>query len=593
MDNNNWNLENILPINDFEASLKELHKEIPILKAEILSLMPEISTDLFNKVVNHFEEVLNKIYIVNARISLNIETDLKNQNLRYLDALNTNLVKEFEEVSRILFLWIKGKEEINKKTLDLANAKRLFNATKDKSYFFYRERELAKHSLKSKEEEIVFNKDINGINTVLELRTLIENKQEYKVEVDGKEKTFKTTAELSKLFESPKRQTRIDAYNSLYSQVEKNEMEYNSIYQSVVKDYDYTVKLRGFTSPISMMNISNDVSDKIVDNLFQACDKHIGIFHRYFKVKADFLKIKDFSRYDLYAPVNNESKNEISIEEAKSNILNLYKELDSDFYEKAQKLINTEYIDYLPRENKKSGGFCAGISPTKTPYILLNYTANSRDFVTMAHEIGHGIHFMFSGIQSILNFNAPLVLAETGSTLGELMAFDFLIKNSKSKKDKIGLLFNKISDIYASVIRQIYFEKFELVAHEKIPSGISLEDLNKLYLENLETQFKDSVKVPEVFKREWMYIPHIVHSPFYCYSYPFGQLLGISLYKLIKEDKNENLPKIKKVLSAGSSENPEKLLKSIGIDVSTLSFWDEGFEYIESLLKELQKELNS
>lgn len=593
MEENKWDLEQIMPIDGLRNNLKKTSDEIKILKSEILSLSPEIDSKLFTKVINHFESVLDKIYILNARVSLNIEVDLKNQNLRYLESLNTNLVKEFEEVSRTLFLWIKGKEDINNKKLDLHNAKRLFDSIKDKSYFFKRERELAKYSLSSDEEAIIFNKDLYGINTVLELRTLIENKQEYSVEIDGKREIFKTIAELSKFFESPKRQNRINSYNSLYEQIEKNETEYSSIYQSVVKDYNYSAKLRGFKSPISVMNISNDVSDEIVDNLFKACDNHISIFHKYFSIKSKFLNIKDFSRYDLYAPVNYESKKEISIDEAKENILKLYKELDIEFYDKAKTLIDGQFIDYFPRENKKSGGFCAGITPTNKPFILLNYTGSSRDFVTMAHEIGHGIHFMFSGTQSILNYNAPLILAETGSTLGELMAFDFLIKNTKSIEEKIGLLFNKISDIYASIIRQIYFEKFEIEAHEKIPSGISLDEINSIYLTNLKTQFGKSVSVPEIFKREWMYIPHIFHTPFYCYSYPFGQLLGISLYRLIKDNKKENLPKIKKILSAGSSEKPERLLKSIGIDISDPKFWDEGFEYIESLIEDLQKELKS
>lgn len=590
---NQWNLEEILPIEDLKRNLKEASKEIKILKAEVQSLQPEIDSDLFNKVILHFEDVLNMIYLINARVSLNIEVDLKNQDLRYLDTLNTNLLKEFEEVSRTLFLWIKGKENINGKELDNENALRLFESIEDKSYFFKRERELAKFSLASKEESIIFNKDLNGISTVLELRTLIENKQTYTVEIAGKKKTFKTIAELSKYFESPIRQDRINSYNTLYEEIEKNESEYNTIYQSIVKDYNYSAKLRGFESPISVMNVSNDVSDKIVNNLFEACDNHISLFHNYFKLKADFLGIKDFTRYDLYAPVNHESKKEISIDDAKKIILNLYQNLDPDFYDKAKILIEGSYIDYLPKENKKSGGFCAGITPQNNPYILLNYTEKTRDFVTMAHEIGHGIHFMYSGKQSILNYNAPLVLAETGSTLGELMAFDFLIKSIKSKEEKIGLLFSKISDIYASVIRQIYFEKFEIEAHDKIPEGISLDDINSIYLNNLRSQFGDSVSIPEVFKREWMYIPHIFHTPFYCYSYPFGQLLGISLYRLIQEDKKANSPKIKKILSAGSSEKPETLLKSIGIDISNPQFWNEGFQYIESLIKELQEELKS
>jgi oligoendopeptidase F len=254
----------------------------------------------------------------------------------------------------------------------------------------------------------------------------------------------------------------------------------------------------------------------------------------------------------------------------------------------AEKIFNSNVIDYLPRKNKKGGGFCAPIIPKMTPFIFLNYTGIKRDFMTLAHEMGHAIHSLFSNDNSILTYNAPLILAETGSTLGEMVNFDNMLSQSESKEEQISMLFEKIGDIYASVIRQIYFVKFEIEAHKLIVQGCSIDELDKAYLKNLNSQFNGSVLIPETFKHEWMYIPHIVHTPFYCYAYPFGELLGLSLYEDYLDNKTEGLKKIKGILSSGSSKDPSLLLQEYGYDLNGDGIWSKGFEYIARMIGKLK-----
>jgi len=230
------------------------------------------------------------------------------------------------------------------------------------------------------------------------------------------------------------------------------------------------------------------------------------------------------------------------------------------------------------------------ITPKITPYVLLNHKGNIRDVFTMAHELGHAVHDQLTNKHSILTAHPPLTLAETASVFGEMLLFDNLMKNTKDKKVKKTLLMQKLDDTYATIIRQAYFVLFETQAHNMVAEGkADLNTLNAAYLDNLKEQFGNSLTIADEFKYEWTSIPHIYHTPFYCYSYAFGNLLVLALYERYKKEGKTFVPKYLKILSYGGSENTARILKEIGIDIESEKFWQSGFDLVKEMVEELKE----
>jgi oligoendopeptidase F len=396
------------------------------------------------------------------------------------------------------------------------------------------------------------------------------------------------SAELLKNVYSNDSIVRENTYKALFKPFTDNLQKYYLIYQAIIKDWNSEMIWRKYDSPIAVRNESNDIPDLAVEQLIKACELNQNTFNKFFKIKAKYLGLNKLKRYDLYAQIKLSVEDELNFENATSLILGLFKEFDEEFYLYAKSILDEQHIDSHPDKKKRSGAFCATISPNTRPYVMLNYTDKKRDALVLAHELGHAVHSRFAEKQSISTQEAPLTLAETASTFAEMIVFENLYKNEKDRKKKQQMLIDKITDSYATINRQINFVIFENKIHNLIPKGMQLEDFNKLYLDQLRDHFGDSVEVDDVFQYEWAYIPHIVNSPFYCYSYAFGELLSFSLYKRYKEEGKSFIKCIKEILSAGGSENPTLLLKKYGIDIMDKDFWNEGFSVIHEWVKELE-----
>ncbi|HKI55480.1 MAG TPA: M3 family metallopeptidase, partial [Anaerolineales bacterium] len=220
---------------------------------------------------------------------------------------------------------------------------------------------------------------------------------------------------------------------------------------------------------------------------------------------------------------------------------------------------------------------------------LLNYQGRARDVATMAHELGHAIHAMLASHHTAFTFHSSLPLAETASTFGEMMLTDKLLAEEKDEAVRRDILFKQMDDAFATILRQVYFALFERDAHKKIQENASVDELSALYMENLKEEFGDAVEISEEFKWEWVSIPHIYHVPFYVYAYAFGQLLVFSLYKQFKAEGDSFKPKYLKILSAGGSEAPAKILEEAGIDIRSVEFWQGGFDVLSGMVDELEK----
>lgn len=585
----NWNLEDVLPFKDYATRLANAEITVEKFATEITNLDPAMSLERFKKLINDYESLLEELMRLYSRALLWEEVAQHEPEPKYMKSKANNLLVNFDDKTRIFWLWIKGKEIPNIKILDNDNAERLFNAVPAIKFILERERQQAKYSLSNESESIITNKDINGVSTLLDLRAQLDTGIQFNLTLNGKKRIIKNVSELMQLVQSKNPRTREKAYRALYKHYKKHEHKYFAIYESIVKNWNYEVKLRGYSSAINMRNVKNDIPDEVISVLLKTCEKNATVFQRFFKLKAKALGVSKLRRFDLYAPLpNKDTETRYNYKESLEIVSEVLKAFDNDFYLHLTTILNSNHIDAFPDSHKAGGAFCMTISNNLTPYVMLNYLGSKRDVMTMSHEFGHAIHSLFSAKQSILAQEAPLPLAETASTFSETLVFEKMYANAKTKEEKRSMLFHKLSDSYATIMRQNYFVLFELEAHKLIPEGVRINDLHKKYLENLNKQFDGAVEVDEVFQYEWLYIPHIVNSPFYCYAYSFGELLAMSLFNNFKQHGKEYNIKIKNILMAGGSENAVALLAQQGIDITKEAFWQASFDYISTQIDELE-----
>ena len=343
---------------------------------------------------------------------------------------------------------------------------------------------------------------------------------------------------------------------------------------------------RGFASPIQVRNVGNDLPDEAVETLVEVARANAPVFQRYFRLKAEWLGLDRLRRYDVYAPLA-ATERRIPYGEAVELVLDTFRRFHPRMATNAERVFADDHVDSEVRKGKKGGAFCATVLPSQSPWLLLNYTGRVRDVATLAHELGHAVHSLFAEGHSILTQHPALPLAETASVFGEMLLTDRLLGEESDPAVRRELLASAVDDVYATVLRQAYFTRFEMLAHQAVLEGRSPEHLDEIYLETLREQFGDSVELAPEFRREWITIPHIYQSPFYCYAYSFGQLLVLSLYQRYREEGAAFIPGYLELLSHGGSARPAEILAAAGVDVTDAAFWQGGFALVERMVDEL------
>jgi len=294
--------------------------------------------------------------------------------------------------------------------------------------------------------------------------------------------------------------------------------------------------------------------------------------------------------YDRYAPVLSD-QTQTSWEDCRKIVSEGYHQFDPEVGKIADLFFDKNWIDAEVREGKRGGAFCCETTPDLHPYVFVNYTGKLRDVMTVAHECGHGVHQYLARKAGILESDAPLTLAETASVFGEILIFDKLLKQTTDPKQKLGLLCGKIEDMFATVFRQIVMTDFEdKLHHTTAKEGeLSTERISQLWIEANLPMHGKSVELTEEYRVWWMYIPHFIHTPFYCYAYSFAQLLVLALYKKYLEDPKEFAPKFVEMLTLGGSRKPEEICALMGFDIQKPEFWQIGLSVIEELLEQAEQ----
>ncbi len=543
-------------------------------------LNPDMPADQFVDVMRASEEtarVANKLY---SFAGLSFTADTQDQKAQSLQNRVLQFLAEVENRTLFFSLWWKE--------LDGDNAKRLLDASGGYRYYLEAMRLYKPHTLSEAEEKILNIKNVTGSNALVNLYDSITNRYAFKMKVNGKEKEM-TAAELFSYRYSTDPKVRAESYQAQFKVLANDGPILGQMYQTRLRDWhNENVNLRKFSSPIAARNLNNDIPDEAVDALLGVARKNVNIFQRYFNMKAKYIGMKKLRRYDIYAPVAR-AKKTYTFDEAVNMVLDAFNGFEPKVADLAKRVFDESRIDSEIRKGKSGGAFCWSVVPEMTPWVLVNYQGTGREVATLAHELGHAIHAMLASHHNTFTFHSSLPLAETASTFAEMVLIDKLLTEEKDESVRRDILFKQMDDAYATIMRQSYFALFEKQAHEMVQKNASADDLAAAYLENLKEQFGDSLELSDEFKWEWVGIPHIYHTPFYVYAYAFGQLLVLALYQQFKAEGESFKPKYLRILSAGGSEAPEKILSEAGINIRDPKFWQGGFDVLEKLVSELEK----
>jgi oligoendopeptidase F len=588
-----WRLDELLEDaseSSVASRLDQLGAAVARLEAGRATLHPEMPASALLDLVAQYEQAVSASSRLMGYASLRFAADTQDGAAL---AMLTRVEQAMTELqNRTLFLGLFWQE------LPDAEAERLLaelpaaGATADHLFWLGDLRRLRQFKLDERSEQIVNWKDQDGIGAVLMLYSLITNAFEFTPEIETERGKKLTRDQLMRHAYSHEAPVREAAYRELYRVYRQSAKPLQQMYVHRVQDWhNEHVRLRGYASPIAVRNVANDVPDQAIDAMLEAVRDGADVFHRYFRWKAERLGLPRLRRFDIYAPLPPASgrvEEEVSFPAAVELVLDTFDRFHPRFGAAARRVFDDQHVDAAPRPGKKGGAFCATMAPELAPWVLLNYTGRLRDVATLAHELGHAVHSLLASHHSVLTIHASLPLAETASVFGELLVIERLLAERADVAARREVLAASLDDVYATVLRQAFFVLFEREAHDLIRRGADAEQLHELYYRLLEQQFGNSVELDPMFRIEWIGIPHIYSTPFYCYAYSFGQLLVLALYRRFREEGEAFKPKYLRMLAHGGAARPQHVLEEVGVDVTDPEFWRGGLAVVDEMLARLE-----
>jgi oligoendopeptidase F len=336
-------------------------------------------------------------------------------------------------------------------------------------------------------------------------------------------------------------------------------------------------------------HLANEIDGKVVEALMTAAESAYPMVQRYYRLKARLLGLKQLKDYDRYAPIPG-GLPAVPWDEARRIVTESYEAFSPKAGGIVKRFFDKKWIDAEPRDGKRGGAFSSSGLPSLHPYILMSYTDKLRDVMTLAHELGHGLHQYLSRGVGYLQCDTPLTTAETASVFGEMLVFKRLQEAYPDPQARLAMLCGKIEDAFATVFRQVVLTRFEQSVHAARSSEgeLSAERINELWMKANLPMHGDVVELTPGYACWWSYIGHFIHSPFYCYAYAFGELLVLALVKKYEEDGKRFVPKYLRMLAAGGSQPPHELVASLGVDVTDPAFWGLGLRLLDEMVSEAE-----
>lgn len=562
---------------DVETALKQSADFAEKYRGKLASgiMTPE---ELFEVVVK-YEAILEFMARVESFAGLLYATDTLDQERGALWQMATE--KRSELTNRLVFFeleWLSLSEEKAKEYYE-------HGALAKYKHFLEAWRRFKPYKLSEKEEQLMEALSNTGRKALIRLFDETLGALEVKVVLAGEEKKMPFDKAFALLYD-PSRDVRKAAAFGITAALRENERVLSFTINMLVQDHAIIGKFRKYPSPMEPRNLANELDQKTVDALLDACDRNMELVARYYKLKAKLLGVEKLYDYDRYCSLPGEIPS-INYVESKNKVLKAYNAFSPEMAEIANMFFERNWIDAQMKKGKRLGAFSESTVPSAHPYILLNFADKVRDMMTMAHELGHGVHQYLSRANGYLQMDTALVTAETASVFGEMLVFDDILKETSDPKVKLSIVAGKIEDFFATVFRQAIMTRFEQKLHKaRSEEGeLSTKRINELWMETNRKMFGDSVELTEDYGYWWSYIPHFVHYPFYCYAYSFGLLLVLALYAKYRKEGASFVPKYLELLKAGGSLSPKDLMIRIGVDITDPNFWQGGLDILADYVK--------
>jgi oligoendopeptidase F len=440
------------------------------------------------------------------------------------------------------------------------------------------------HLLTEPEEKILAEKSLSSQSAWG--RLFGELVSSLKVPLDGEDVSLELA--LSRLQVS-NRDERRRAAEAVSAALEPGLRTRGFIYNTLAADKMVEDRLRSYPNWLAPRNLSNEASDESVMALIEAVRGRFDIPQRWYKLKAKLLGVEKIADYDRAAPVLPEDVS-FSYGEARELVLDTYTAFSPEAGRVVRRFFDEQWVDAPVRPAKRGGAFCAYTVPSVHPYVMLNFTARRRDVLTMAHELGHGLHAALAQPRGMFHQSTPLTLAETASVFGETLVFGRLLEQAEDDDARLSLLADRIDGAIATVFRQMAMNRFEHRFHtcRRSEGELATDRINELWVEAQAELFGDSVEITDGYRMWWSYVPHFINTPGYVYAYAYGQLLALSAYGRYQEEGESFVPRYLELLSSGGSRSPEQLGQMIGIDLADPGFWDAGLTLVETQLSEAE-----
>ena len=405
--------------------------------------------------------------------------------------------------------------------------------------------------------------------------------------VGPKELTIEPTLSLLQDRDGAKRKAAADALAKTFK---ANARMFALITNTLAKDKDISDRWRGFKDVADSRHLNNRVEGEVVDALVASVrGAYPCLSHRYYRLKATWFKKKRLAHWDRNAPLPFAANSTIAWPEAKNMVLTAYRGFSPDMADIAERFFTDRWIDAPVRPGKAPGAFSHPTTPSAHPYVLMNYQGKPRDVMTLAHELGHGVHQVLAAKNGALMAPTPLTLAETASVFGEMLTFRRLLSQTKNVKQRQALLAGKVEDMINTVVRQIAFYSFERAVHIERKNGeLTAERIGQIWLSVQGESLGPAIEIKPGYENFWMYIPHFIHSPFYVYAYAFGDCLVNSLYAIYEHAAEGFAERYLAMLAAGGTKHYSELLQPFGLDAKDPKFWDRGLSVISGMIDELE-----
>lgn len=568
---------------------KEWTKEFNILKVDINSIskfkgkITKNSNNLYNYLKKE-EELERRLYKLFYYANFKLDEDTTNSLYQNFRGKILNLNKEFSSLLSPLNVELLSEDYKVIKNFIKENKKLEEYAFSLESMFRYK-----KHILSKNEEELIarLSNSLNGYSKAYE--SLAYSDMTFDSIKDSKGKVHELNgSNYSKYLQSSDRELRKNAFNSLFSEYNKNKNTISSLFDSYIETESELSKIKKYSSSIECSLYADNIDVSVYDNLIKTVNENLNVIHKYYNLKKILLNLKEIHLYDVYTPLIKEYSKNFSFEEAKELVFDALKPLGTEYNEALKKAFDERWIDVYYTPGKRTGAYSAGNYDTK-PYLLLNYEGNLRSVSTLAHELGHSMHTYFScKNNNYSNSSYKIFVAEVASTVNELLLCYHIINTTKDKKLKLYAL-NELLELFRTTIfRQTMFAEFEKNAYELKENGETLtnEVLANLYYDLNKKYFGPKVKVDELIKYEWEMIPHFYYN-FYVYMYATSLSISASIAKDLLSGKKVN--EYIKFLSLGGSDYPLNELKVIGIDASSSKVVEDAIKMFNDLIDEFKK----